>query len=283
MNPSNLSRRRQTTANGLLRGLRRREAVAGVVLVGLIFGAGLLAPLLAPRSPYLQGNAAFLPPGGDYLLGTDEFGRDILSRVLFGIRQDVIVCAIAVPIGAVFGTLLGLVSGTRPWLDTIIQRGFDVMLAFTGVVMGVTISAIIGPGLSAVMVTVVLVNIPLFGRLSRNAVRVQQGRDYVIAARVVGASPIRALYRHIFRNILDPLFVQAALSFSLAVFLEGAMSFVGIGVRLPEPSLGSLLRTSTNFLSQAPTYAIAPVVVISALVLGFNLISDGLNKGLLRR
>lgn len=275
--------RRQTRANGLLRGLRRPDTVVGVILVGIIFGAGLLAPLIAPRSPYLQGDAAFLAPGGDHLFGTDEFGRDILSRVLFGIRQDVFVCSIAVPLGAVVGTLLGLISATRPWLDAVVQRSFDVMLAFTSVVLGVTVSAIIGPGLEAVLVTVMIVNIPLFGRLSRNAVKVQQGRDYVVAARVVGASPMRALYRHILRNVLDPLFVQAALSLSLAVFLEGAMSFVGIGVRLPEPSLGSLLRTSTNYLSQAPTYPIAPVVVISALVLGFNLISDGLNKGLLRR
>ncbi len=111
----------------------------------------------------------------------------------------------------------------------------------------------------------------------------QRGRDYVTAARVVGVPPVRVLFRHILPNALDALIVQAALSLSLAVFLEGAMSFVGIGVRPPEPSLGSLLRTSTTFLAESPVYALAPMVVVTALVLSFNLIGDGLNKGLLRR
>ena len=275
--------RRKSRASGLLRGLRRPDAIAGMIIVGIVFGAGLLAPLIAPYSPYDQLYTAFLGPSGEHLFGTDEFGRDLFSRVLFGIRQDVFVGLVAVPIGAVAGTLLGLVSGSWRWLDTILQRGFDVMLAFTGLVMGVTVSAILGPGLEAVMVTVVIVNIPLFGRLTRSAVQIQRGRDYVIAARVVGVRPIRALFRHILPNTLDSLIVQAALSLSMAVFLEGAMSFVGIGVRPPEPSLGSLLRTSINFLYQAPVYAIAPMIVLTALVLGFNLIGDGLNKGLLRR
>ena len=194
-----------------------------------------------------------------------------------------IVGAVAVPVGAVAGLLLGLASSLAGWLDTIIQRVFDVSLAFTSLVMGVTVAAIIGPGLPAVLVTVAFVNVPLFGRLTRNAVRAQRSRDYATAARVVGVPPVRLLFRHVLPNSIDSLIVQAALSLSLAVFIEGAMSFVGIGVKLPEPSLGSLLRTSINFLGQAPVYAIAPMVVVTALVLGFNLVGDGLNKGLLRR
>ncbi|MDJ0336402.1 ABC transporter permease [Salinibacterium sp. G-O1] len=255
----------------------------GLIIVAVIFALGLLAPIIAPYSPYAQGSGSFLPPSPDHWFGTDEFGRDLFSRVLYGIRQDVIVGAVAVPIGAILGMLLGLASTLAWWLDTVIQRGFDVSLAFTSLVMGVTVAAIIGPGLPAVLITVAFVNIPLFGRLTRNALRSQQARDYVTAGRVVGVPPIRLLLRHVLPNSIDALVVQAALSLSLAVFIEGAMSFVGIGVKLPEPSLGSLLRTSINFLAQAPTYAIPPMLVVTALVLAFNLVGDGLNKGLLKR
>lgn len=277
------ARTTRSHAGGLLRGARSAETLVGLSIAAIIFTAGLLAPWLAPHSPYDQAFPAFLPPSPEHLFGTDEFGRDLYSRVLFGIRQDAIVGLVAVPIGAIAGSLLGLISGMSRLLDTVLQRIFDVGLAFTSLVMGVTVAAVIGPGLHAVLVTVALVNIPLFGRLARSAVRSQLGRDYVTAARVVGVPPARILFRHILPNALDSLIVQAALSLSLAVFLEGAMSFVGIGVRPPEPSLGSLLRASTTFLEQAPVYALAPMVVVTALVLSFNLVGDGLNKGLLRR
>jgi peptide/nickel transport system permease protein len=268
---------------GLLRGLRSPDAVVGLSLVGVIFVLGALAPWISPHSPYTQGGTSFAPPSADNWFGTDEYGRDLLSRVLYGIRQDVLVGGVAVPIGAVVGVLLGLLSTLAGWLDTLIQRAFDVSLAFTSLVLGVTVAAIIGPGMPAVLTTVALGNVPLFGRLTRNAVRGQQSLDYVTAARVVGVPPLRLIFRHVLPNSVDSLVVQAALSLSLAVFIEGAMSFVGIGVKLPEPSLGSLLRTSINFLAQAPVYAIAPMVVVTLLVLGFNLVGDGLNKGLLKR
>jgi peptide/nickel transport system permease protein len=272
-----------TRRDGLLRGLRSPEALAGLAVVVVILGAGLLAPLIAPHSPYAQTADTFRSPSGAHWLGTDEYGRDLFSRVLYGIRQDLLVGAVAVPIGAIAGTVLGLVSTVWGWLDTIIQRLFDVTLAFTSLVMGVTVAAVLGPGLAAVLITVSLVNVPLFGRLTRNAVKSLQNRDYVIAARIVGVRPVRLLFRHLLPNALDALVVQAALSLSLAVFIEGAMSFVGIGVRPPEPSLGSLLRTSITFLDRSPLYALAPMLMVSALVLAFNLIGDGLNKGLLKR
>jgi peptide/nickel transport system permease protein len=269
--------------SGLLRGLRTPSALVGLSLVVVIYTAGVLAALIAPYAPNAQSPDAFLPPSAAHWFGTDEYGRDLLSRVLFGIRQDFIVGLVAVPIGAVAGTILGTLSTLSRWLEAVIQRVFDVSLAFTSLVMGVTVAAIIGPGLPAVLVTVSLINIPLFGRLAHNVVRGLRSRDYVTAARIVGAPPLRVLFRHILPNALDSLIVQAALSLSLAVFIEGAMSFVGIGVRPPDPSLGSLLRTSINFLSRSPLYALAPMVVVTALVLAFNLIGDGLNKGLLRR
>jgi peptide/nickel transport system permease protein len=266
------------------RALRYPETVAGLTIVTVLFAAGILAPWIAPYGVDAQSSDSFAGMSSAHLLGTDEFGRDVFSRVLFGIRQDVVVAGLAVPAGVLLGTALGLLCGLHRVLDSVIQRAFDVMLAFTALVMGVAVSATaIGPGLTAIVVTVVLVNVPLFGRLTRSAVRAQRSRDYVVAAEVIGARPGRVLLRHILPNALDALIVQAALSLSMAVFIEGAMSFVGIGIRPPSPSLGALLRSSTNFLSQNQWYALGPIVVVTALVLGFNLIADGLNRGLLRR
>jgi len=266
------------------RALRYPETVTGLAIVAVLFTAGILAPLIAPYGVDAQSSDSFAGMSAQHLLGTDEFGRDVLSRVLYGIRQDVLVTAVAVPVGAVLGTLLGLMCGAHRIVDTIIQRVFDVMLAFTALVLGVAVSATaVGPGMTAIIITVVLVNVPLFGRLTRTAVQSQRARDYVMAAEVVGAGRIRILLRHILPNAMDALIVQIALSLSLAVFIEGAMSFVGIGVRPPAPSLGALLRTSANFLEQNPWYALGPIVVVTGLVLGFNLIADGLNRGLLRR
>lgn len=274
-----------TRARGLslFRGLKHPSAIVGLSVVVVILALGLFAPIIAPYAANAQSPDSFAQPSPQHWLGTDEYGRDLLTRVLFGIQQDLVVCLVAVPIGALIGTFLGTIGVAARWLDTVLQRIFDVSLAFTSLVMGITIAAIIGPGLNAVLVTVALVNIPLFGRIARNNVRSQNSRDYVVAARVVGVPPARVLFRHVLPNALDSLIVQAALSLSLAVFIEGAMSFVGIGVRPPDPSLGSLLRTSINFLDRAPLYAIAPMLVVTLLVLGFNLIGDGLNKGLLKR
>lgn len=266
------------------RALRYPETVIGLSLVGVLMLAGLLAPWIAPYGVDAQSSNSFAGVSSQHWLGTDEFGRDIFSRVLHGIRQDVIVAGLAVPLGAAIGIALGLACGVHRWLDAVIQRAFDVMLAFTALVLGVAVSATaIGPGMSAIVITVVMVNVPLFGRLTRSAVQAQKNREYVIAAEVIGAPPGRVLLRHVLPNSIDALIVQAALSLSTAVFIEGAMSFVGIGIRPPDPSLGALLKTSSNFLSQNPYYALGPIVVVTALVLGFNLIADGLNRGLLRR
>ncbi|WP_436499738.1 ABC transporter permease [Actinokineospora sp. HUAS TT18] len=267
----------------LARALRQPMTIAGLILTALLLGAGLLAPLLTAHDPLAQGPDALTGPSAAHLLGTDEFGRDLFSRTLFGLRQDAVVAGVAVPLAALIGVTLGLLSGLTGWLDVLIQRGFDVMLAFTALVMGVTVAAIVGPGMSAVVVTVVLVNIPLFGRVTRTAVLAQKNRDYVVAAELVGGSGSRVLLRHVLPNSVDGIVVQAALSLALAVFIEGAMSFVGIGVRPPDPSLGALLRTSINFLEQNTAYALGPIVAVTLLVLGFQLVADGVGKGLLRR
>ncbi|MCP2341130.1 ABC transporter permease [Actinomadura rupiterrae] len=265
------------------RGFGTPSARIGLAVVGLMYLAGLAAPLLTGHDPEAQSAHALLGPGGGHLLGTDEYGRDLWARVLYGIRVDVLVTVVAVPIGAVLGTALGVLCGVHRWVDVVLQRAFDVMLAFTALILGVTVAAVIGPGLPAVLVTVAGVNVPLFGRIARDAVLTQRDLDYVVAARTVGVGPVRLLLRHILPNGVDGLVVQGALSLSLAVFVEGAMSFVGIGVRAPAPSLGSLLRSSVNFLHQNPAYAVGPMVAVTLLVVAFNLVADGLGKGLLKR
>lgn len=266
-----------------LRVFRRPGLTIGLILVIVLLLAGVLAPLIAPASPIAQGRDSLAGPSAAHLLGTDEYGRDVFSRVLYGLRQDVFAALVAVPIGAVIGIVIGLAGGLARWIDTAIQRLFDVLLSFTALVMGVTIAAILSSGRPAVMLTIVLVNIPLFGRLTRSSIVGQRQREYVIAAAIVGNGPVRVLARHILPNGLEPLIVQVALSMSTAVFIEGAMSYVGIGIRPPDPSLGSLLQGSVNFLSQDPWYGIGPLLAVTLLVLGFQLIAGGLTEGLLRR
>jgi peptide/nickel transport system permease protein len=258
-------------------------ATTGVALVALLFFAGIFAPLLAPFPPDGQTNAALRGASAAHVLGTDELGRDVLSRILYGIRQDALVAAVSVPVGALVGVGLGLLTGLARWLDTLLQRIFDVMLAFTALIAGVTVASIVGPGREAVLITVAVVNIPLFGRITRTSVLSLRNRDYVVAARVVGVRPIRLMVRHVLLNGIDPLIVQLALSLSMAVFIEGAMSFISLGVLLPEPSLGNMLQKSINYLDRNPWYAIGPMVVVTLLVVGFQLIADGLTHRLLRR
>jgi peptide/nickel transport system permease protein len=258
-------------------------ASIGIVLVVILFLAGIFASVLAPFAPNAQTNAALRGASSTHLLGTDEFGRDVLSRILYGIRQDAIVAAVSVPAGALIGVGLGLLTGLARWLDTILQRMFDVMLAFTALIAGVTVASIVGPGRTAVLITVAIVNIPLFGRITRTSVLSLRNRDYVVAARVIGVPPVRVLVRHVLLNGVDPLIVQLALSLSMAVFIEGAMSFISLGVLLPQPSLGNMLQKSINYLHQNPWYAVGPMVMVTLLVVGFQLIADGLTHRLRRR
>ncbi|POH60139.1 peptide ABC transporter permease [Arthrobacter glacialis] len=276
-------RSRAQKSSGMARGLKSPLAIAGLTVVAVCILAGLLAPFLTPYAPTDQQFDAFEPMSSAHPLGTDELGRDLFSRLVFGIRVNILVAFTAVPAGALLGAFLGILASSKSWYAGALQRFFDMMLAFTALVMGMTVAALMGPGLGAVLVTVALVNVPLFGRITRNAVMAQLGRDYAEAAQVVGVSHFRLMTRHILPNSVDALIVRAALSLSLAVFIEGAMSFVGIGIRLPDPSMGSMLKSSVGFLEQAPQYAIAPMIVVTLLVLGFNMISDGLNKGLLKR
>jgi peptide/nickel transport system permease protein len=255
----------------------------GLVLVGLVLLGGALAPLLAPFDPVQQiPGANLLDPGSGHLLGTDEVNRDLLSRTLYGIRVDLVVVFLAVPLGALLGSLIGLLSTTVGVADVVTQRLFDVVLAFPPLILAILTSAILGVGLSTICVVVVCAEIPVFGRLVRSAVLTVREMPYVEASRVIGAGRLWVLRRHVMPNVLEPLIVQLALSMSVAVFLEAAMSFLGIGIRPPAPSLGSLVRDGARNMYESPFFAVGPLVAVVALVLGFLLVAQALSRARLR-
>jgi len=260
-------------------GLTSGQGLVGVIIVGVIALAGIFAPLLAPYDPLEQiSGANLLAPNADHWLGTDQVNRDVLSRVLYGIRIDLEIAFVAVPIGAIIGGLVGLVSTLHPAADTAAQRIFDVVLAFPALILAITLAAIIGPGAFTVGVVIVLAELPIFGRLIRTSVLKVREQPYVEAAEVIGAGKLFVLRTHVLPNSLEPIGVQVALSLSLAVFVESAMSFIGIGVRPPEPSLGSIISDSIPNLDINAAFAVGPLVVVALLVLGFLLIAQGIGR-----
>ncbi|MDX2561034.1 ABC transporter permease [Streptomyces sp. TX20-6-3] len=255
----------------------------GLALVGLVVLAGLLAPLLAGHGPTDQSALALAGPGTPgHPLGTDDLGRDLLARLLHGIRADLGIIVVAVPLGASLGCLLALAAAVHPIADTVVQRTFDLILAFPGLILALAVTAVLGPGRLPVILVVALAEIPVFGRLLRTGILVQRGREYVTAARVGGTSGSRILTRHILPNAADPLVVQIAVSLTVAVFIEGAMSFLGVGVRPPEPTLGAVLSQSMPYLAQAPHFAAGPLVTVTVLVLGLSLTAEALNREIRR-
>ena len=253
------------------------RGLAGTVLVGLVVLAGLLAPWLAPYSPDEQiPGATLLGPSGTHLLGTDEANRDLLSRTLYGIRIDLVVVFGAVPVGAAIGSLLGLLATFWAWADVALQRTLDLILAFPVIILGIATSMLLGRGLLTIAVVIVIAEIPAFGRLVRTSVLTVREQPYVEAALVAGATRGWLLRRHVLPNSLEPLVVQLTLAMSVAVFIEGGMSFLGLGIAQPTPSLGSLIKEGTRNLYHSWTYAVGPLLVVVALVLGLLLISQAL-------
>ena len=240
---------------------------------------GSSGPSLTAASPTNEAYPPLLAPSLHHLLGTDELGRDLWSRVLYGIRVDLLVAPVGVILSAAVGTILGCLSGMYEALDLVVSRVFDVLLAFPALVLGLVIAAVLNPGLAAIVLTVVITSIPLFGVLARRAVHQQLGQEYVLAGRLVGGSRLHVLLRHVFPNVIDPLVVQLPLSLSAAVFIEGGMSFVGIGIQEPTPSLGNLLTQSLSYLYERPTYASGPIVALSMLMIGLFLLARRRSTG----
>nr|WP_050792848.1 ABC transporter permease [Gordonia neofelifaecis] len=267
------------TRTPLYRSLLHGSGLIGTLLVLIVVAAGLFGPLLLSYGADQQIDGAYLlPPSAEHWFGTDDVNRDVLARTLVGIRIDLLIIAIAVPIGALVGTLIGLVAVSTPLADSLAQRAFDVVLAFPALILGIALAAILGPGATTVGIVIAVAEIPVFGRLVRTSVLRVREQPYVEAARVSGASAGRILLRHVLPNSVEALGVQLALSLSLGVFIEGALGYLGVGVVPPTPSLGGLIAAGNNYLETNPWFSLGPLIVISALVLGLYLIAQSISN-----
>ena len=267
-----------------LRALRRDVAamigLAGLLLILLV---SLLAPLLAPHDPLYQNyRARYEPPGSAaHLFGTDDLGRDVLSRVLWGGRESLGVAALAIAIAMSGGVVVGLISGYYGgWRDIIIQRITEVWLAFPGIIFLIVLVSVLGAGLEKVMIAVGLTLIPGYGRLVRGAVLAARSQDYVLAARALGARDARIMFNHILPNILPPVIVFATLGLGSAILIVGGLSFIGLGVNPPAPEWGAMLLYARDKLRQAPWLSFYPGAAIFVTVLSVNLLGDGLRDAL---
>ncbi len=265
-----------------------RGAVIGFWLFVLLVIVALLAPLIAPHLPYEQyRDAVLVPPfwedGGQaaFPLGTDPVGRDMLSRLLYGARYSLFIGVVVTTIALVGGIFIGVIAGYfGGWIDTVIMRIMDVILAFPSLLLALVLVAVLGPGLTNAMIAIALVLQPHFVRLTRAAVMTEKGREYVTAARVSGAGSLRLMFRTILPNTTAPLIVQATLSFSSAILDAAALGFLGMGAQPPTPEWGTMLAEAREFILRAWWVVTFPGLAILITVLAINLVGDGLRDAL---
>lgn len=262
--------------------LRRRSAVLGLAVVVFFVAVAVLAPWISPYAPakadWMQVRKA---PSMLHWMGTDEIGRDVLARMIWGARASLLAGVVSVAIALAVGVPIGLISGyCRGWVDHVLQRITDALLACPFLILAIALAAFLGPSLTNAMIAIGISTVPIFIRLTRGQVLAVTVEDYVEAARAVGNPHWRILLRHVFPNVVPPLLVQATLSIAAAILAEASLSFLGLGQQPPDPSWGSMLNTAKNFLVQAPWMAIWPGVAICLVVLGFNLFGDGLRDAL---
>ena len=262
--------------------LRRKSAVLGLVIVVLLIIVAIFAPLIAPFDPVQQAYAYVRkPPSMRNWFGTDESGRDLLSRVIFGARASLLAGVVSVAIAVSIGVPVGMLAGYRGGLtDALISRITDAMLAIPFLIQAIALAAFLGPSLTNAMIAIGVTATPIFVRLTRGQVLVVKTEDYVEAARAVGNGPFRIAFRHILPNIAPALLVQASLTIAAAIIAEASLSFLGLGQQPPAPSWGSMLNTAQRFLTNAPWMAIWPGLAIFLAVLSFNLLGDGLRDAL---
>ena len=261
---------------------RRKGAMAGLVVVALFVLVAVFAPLVAPYDPIATSwSAVRKPPSWEHWLGTDEVGRDVLSRIIWGARASLSAGLVSVGIALGVGVPLGLLAGyAGGWIDSVLSRIVDAMLAVPFLILAIALAAFLGPSLTNAMIAIGVTATPIFVRLTRGQVLSVKVEDYVEAARAVGNPPLRIALRHILPNITAPLMVQATLAIAAAVIAEASLSFLGLGQQPPAPSWGSMLNTAKNFVDNAPWMAIWPGASIFLLVLSFNLLGDGLRDAL---
>lgn len=261
--------------------LKHRLALAGLGLILALILLALSARQVAPHDPLRQDLPhALAGPSLEFPLGTDEFGRCILSRILFGARLSLLVGVIATAIGAGAGILSGLVAGYVPRLDAPVMRTMDVLLAFPSILLAIAIVAALGPSLGNVMIAVGVRSIPSFARLARSMVLSLKELDFVQSAAALGASHARVLFRHILPNSVSPLLVFSSMQVATAILLAAILSFLGLGVQPPTPEWGKMVSDGRAYLLEAPHVSLFPGLAIFIAVMGFNCLGDGLRDAL---
>lgn len=262
----------------LRRIFRNNSGILGLVIILIYLIVAIFATYLAPYSPLEQHAVDRLQaPSSTYLLGTDEFGRDILSRLMHGATNSLRIALISVTISFVFGTFLGTIAGyTGGWVDNLIMRLADLIFAFPAILLALSIAAALGPGTRNTILAISVVYLPIFARVIRSSVLTIKGMDYIEASRSLGAGHPVIISSHILPNAIAPSIVQVSLALSWSILTEAALSFLGLGTLPPNPSWGSMLSESRTLMEIAPWMAVAPGMAIMFGVLGFNLFGDGL-------
>jgi ABC-type dipeptide/oligopeptide/nickel transport system permease subunit len=262
--------------------LRRKPSAVAAFLLTVVVAGALAAPLAAPYDPLeMHPRDRFAHPSWTYPFGTDETGRDLLSRVLYGARVSILVGLGAVAVSFAFGVLPGFVAAYRGGrTDAVIMRLLDGLLAFPGLLLALTVVAMLGPSMVNATLAIGVVGTPIVARLTRAVVLVERGRDYVLAARALGATDRRIAFRAIMPNCLAPLVVQASLTMAAAIQTEAALSFIGLGIQPPDSSLGSLLYAAYGYISRSGWYMIFPGLAIFTVVWSLSVLGDGLRDSL---
>lgn len=277
-------RRRAPERKGLQHLARRfaqnRLAFAGFIVFAGIVMLAVLAPWIAPASPVRTNFGAVLqPPSARHLMGTDELGRDVLSRAIFGARASLEAGLISVGLAIAAGVPLGIVAGFyRGRLDDVLMRLTDAMLSFPQLILALAVAAVLGPGLAKAMIAIAVVLAPIFMRVMRAQVLTEREREYVDAARAMGAADRRIIWRHLLPNSVAPIVVQGSLAVASAIITEATLSFLGLGTQPPTPSWGSMLNAAQQYLSQAPWLSFWPGVAIAVTVFATNVAGDGLRE-----
>jgi peptide/nickel transport system permease protein len=262
--------------------LGRPVAVAGLVVIVLFVAVAILAPAITPYDPIATSWSAIRKaPSATHWMGTDENGRDVLSRVTYGARASLLAGVVSVLIAGGIGVPAGLLAGLAGgWADAVLSRIVDAMLACPFLILAIALAAFLGPDLTNAMIAIGVSTAPRFMRVARAATMDAASNDYVEAARALGNPPWRVALRHVLPNIVPPVLVQGTLAIAAAIIAEASLSFLGLGQQPPDPSWGSMLNSAQRFLSQAPWLAIFPGLAIFLCVLSFNLVGDGLRDAL---
>jgi peptide/nickel transport system permease protein len=262
--------------------LQTRGAIFGLAVVAVVVVLAVGADVIAPYGPTrIQSAGVLAPPSLSYPLGTDQIGRDVASRIVYGASVSIQAGVVSVGLALVLGVLVGLLAGYYGgWADEILMRVVDALYAFPALLLALAVTAILGPGLTSVMLAIGVVFAPAFARLVRGQTLSIRERDFITAAHVVGVEPWRVMLVHIWPNVTAPIIVQASLLVGSAIVIEAGLSFLGLGVMPPTPSWGSMLKEGYQYMEQAPWLAFAPGAAIFLTVLAFNLVGDALQRAL---